>query len=113
MTTPTPDLATLLDALADALAERVAARLAPAPAAPPAPATLTVTLDEAAALLGVSRPTVYRLCMADELPFIRAGKRKMVISRSALDRFIRHREAPYSTNPRRDDPPRRRVRRAV
>jgi excisionase family DNA binding protein len=59
----------------------------------------TLTIEEAAAVLGIDRSTAYALAAADQLPVpvIRLGRR-MVVSRAALDQVLgrtsetRHRE---------------------
>jgi excisionase family DNA binding protein len=49
----------------------------------------TYTIDEVAALLGISRNSAYVAARANSLPVltIRVGKR-MLVSRAALDRFL-------------------------
>ena len=49
----------------------------------------TYTIDEAAALLGLSRNAAYVAAREDRLPvrIIKIGKR-MLVSRAALDRFL-------------------------
>lgn len=49
---------------------------------------LTVSVDEAAALLGVSRPTVYQLIRTPGFPSFRVGSRRL-ISRAGLAEWIR------------------------
>lgn len=48
---------------------------------------LGLTVTEAAALLGVSRPTVYELINRDDFPSFRIGTRR-VISRAGLERWV-------------------------
>lgn len=46
------------------------------------------SVDEAAALLGVSRNTIRRMIARHELPIARLGKRLMRIPASALDQDV-------------------------
>lgn len=48
---------------------------------------LTLTMREAAALLGVSAPTMYQIAHRADFPLLQFG-RKMLVSRSALERWI-------------------------
>lgn len=48
---------------------------------------LTLSVEEAAVVLGISRAFAYELIARDELPHLRLGRRVM-ISRRALERFI-------------------------
>lgn len=48
---------------------------------------LALSVTEAAALLGVSRPTVYELLNRDDFPSFRIGSRR-VISRAGLERWV-------------------------
>ena len=48
---------------------------------------LGLSVTEAAALLGVSRPTVYELINRDDFPSFRIGTRR-VISRAGLERWV-------------------------
>ncbi|MPY93598.1 MAG: helix-turn-helix domain-containing protein [Acidimicrobiia bacterium] len=48
---------------------------------------MTVSIDEAAAMLGISRAHAYELVRREELPRLRLGRR-VVIPRKALDAFI-------------------------
>ncbi|HEV2070610.1 MAG TPA: helix-turn-helix domain-containing protein [Acidimicrobiales bacterium] len=47
--------------------------------------SLTLTVDEAAALIGVSRSTAYDLAAADELPTVRLRRRILVPVESLAD----------------------------
>ncbi len=47
----------------------------------------TVTLTEAAHILGISRSTAYELARIGELPVLRLGRR-LVIPKRALDRML-------------------------
>lgn len=47
----------------------------------------TVTLAEAAQVLGISRSTAYELARTGELPVLRLGRR-LVISKRALQRLL-------------------------
>ena len=48
---------------------------------------LTVTVEEAAALLGISRALAYELVARGELPCLRLGRR-LVVPRKALDQLL-------------------------
>lgn len=54
---------------------------------PPAPERETVTVEEAARLLGVGRGTAYEAARRGDIPVIRVGKR-MIVPRVALDRLL-------------------------
>lgn len=47
----------------------------------------TITVPEAARVLGISRDTAYTLARTGELPTIRLGKR-IVVSRRVIDRML-------------------------
>jgi excisionase family DNA binding protein len=49
---------------------------------------LTVSVPEAARLLGISRNLAYDLVRTGELPSLRLGAKRLVISRAALERFL-------------------------
>lgn len=48
---------------------------------------ITLSVSEAAAVLGVSRPTVYRLIRQSDFPVFRVGTRQL-ISRSGLETWV-------------------------
>ena len=48
---------------------------------------LTVTVEEAAALLGISRNLAYELVTRKELPSVRLGRR-VLVPRQALERLL-------------------------
>ena len=48
---------------------------------------LTVSITEASQILGVSRPTVYRLMRREDFPALHIGRR-VLISRSGLERWV-------------------------
>ena len=50
------------------------------------PATMTVA--EAARVLGIGRQTAYDLVRRGELPALRLGKRRLVIPKVALERLL-------------------------
>ncbi|BCW99827.1 MAG: hypothetical protein KatS3mg024_2654 [Armatimonadota bacterium] len=53
------------------------------------PSTLqTVTVKEAASLLRVSRPTLFRLLKSGELPSLMVGKRNRRIPLAAIQRML-------------------------
>ncbi|WP_210418264.1 helix-turn-helix domain-containing protein [Ruania zhangjianzhongii] len=60
-----------------------------------APHATTLTTQQAADLLGVSRPTVVRLIDAGELPAERPGNRRKVLLRDVLDYRERRRAQQY------------------
>ncbi len=49
----------------------------------------TLNIEDAGAMLGISRPTSYKLARADQfpVPVIRIGRR-MVVSRQAIDALL-------------------------
>lgn len=55
---------------------------------------LALSVSEAAALLGVSRPTVYELLNRDDFPSFRIGSRR-VISRAGLERWVEAQAAQH------------------
>lgn len=48
---------------------------------------VALSVTEAAALLGVSRPTVYQLLNREDFPSFRIGARRL-ISRAGLERWV-------------------------
>jgi len=48
---------------------------------------LTLTVEEAATLLGISRGLAYEKCRTGEIPTIRIGRR-LLVSRVALQRML-------------------------
>jgi excisionase family DNA binding protein len=50
--------------------------------------SLTVTVDEAAELLGISRTLAYELVASGELPHLRLGRRRIVIPWKALEALV-------------------------
>jgi excisionase family DNA binding protein len=53
----------------------------------PGPERLTVTVEEAAQVLGISRALAYEAVRRGEIPHIRIGKR-ILVPRTALDRLL-------------------------
>lgn len=49
---------------------------------------LTMTIEEAAAVLGISRATAYTLANTGRLPAIRISDRRLIIPRKALDALL-------------------------
>lgn len=50
--------------------------------------SLTLNISEAAKALGISRNLCYELARRGELPVIRLGEKRLVISRIALERML-------------------------
>lgn len=50
-------------------------------------ARLTMTVEEAAELLGISRAFAYKLVKSEALPHVRLGRR-VVVPRTALERLL-------------------------
>ena len=50
--------------------------------------SLTMTIPEVAKALGISRNLCYELARRGELPVIRLGEKRLVISRVALERML-------------------------
>ena len=53
----------------------------------------TVTVDEAACILGVGRASAYEGVRTGRIPSIRISERRIVIPRAALDRLLSGNEA--------------------
>lgn len=49
---------------------------------------LTVTVNEMAKLLGISRPTAYELAKREGFPAIRVSERRIIIPVDALNRWL-------------------------
>ena len=49
---------------------------------------LIFTIEEAGKLLGVSRPTAYKMAHSGQLPLIKTGNRKWAVPKSALDKML-------------------------
>ncbi len=75
---------------------QVAEALAGGQAVTIAPRTTTLTTQEVADLLGVSRPTVVRLVERGDLPAERVGSRRRIVLADALDYRDRRRAAQYA-----------------
>lgn len=56
---------------------------------------LTVSVEEAAALLGISRALAYELVRRGDLPCLRLGRR-VVVPRKALEQFVEAAATPAS-----------------
>lgn len=50
-------------------------------------ARMTISVEEAAEILGISRAFAYKLVKKDELPIVRLGRR-VVVPRRALERML-------------------------
>jgi excisionase family DNA binding protein len=48
----------------------------------------TYTIEEAAEMLGISRATAYEAVKRGQLPALRLGRRRFVISAAALNRLL-------------------------
>ncbi len=48
---------------------------------------LTMTVDEVASVLGISRGLAYEKCRTGEIPTVRIGRR-LLVSRRALERML-------------------------
>lgn len=65
----------------------------------------TMTISEAAHVLGVGRQTAYIAAREGALPVIRVGRRRLVVPRVALERLLATGEwrptgsAPWTTSP--------------
>ncbi|AEH07636.1 MULTISPECIES: helix-turn-helix domain-containing protein [Protofrankia] len=54
---------------------------------------LTYTVEEVAALLGVSRGVAYTMARTGEIPAVRAGERRWIIPRARFEAWLSGREA--------------------
>lgn len=57
---------------------------------------LTVTIDEAAEILGIGRTLAYEMVRRGELPHLRLGPRKLVVPKKALDQLLESAEPAVS-----------------
>ncbi|MGH9030531.1 MAG: helix-turn-helix domain-containing protein [Acidimicrobiia bacterium] len=62
---------------------------------------LTLTVEETAELLGISRAFAYTLVKNEELPFVRLGRR-VVVPRRALERLL---DAEFNPSGGQDEAP--------
>ena len=60
----------------------------------------TLTVEEAAALLGIGRNSAYQAVASGQLPVIRIGRR-LLVPRAALERLLTGMQAPSSDHPER------------
>lgn len=58
---------------------------------------LTVTVNEMAKLLGISRPTAYELVKREGFPAIRVSERRIIIPVDALNRWLNDPENLFCT----------------
>ena len=49
---------------------------------------LTLTVEQTAQLLGISRATAYALARTGKIPSLRLGERRLVVPKVALDRML-------------------------
>jgi excisionase family DNA binding protein len=49
---------------------------------------LVLSIEEAGRLLGVSRPTAYKMAHAGQIPLIKTGDRKWAVPKAALDKML-------------------------
>lgn len=68
-------------------------KTAPSPAKPPA---ATMTIEDAASELGISRHTAYQCARDGQIPTIRLGRR-LVVPRVRLEAMLRGEAAPRET----------------
>ena len=59
---------------------------------------LTLTVEQAGKLLGISRATAYMLANNGGIPVIRLGERRIVVPRRALERMLESAEKPKAGN---------------
>lgn len=57
---------------------------------------LTVTVKEAAELLGIGRALAYELARQGELPAVRLGSKRLVISRAGIEKLLQDAGQPKS-----------------
>jgi excisionase family DNA binding protein len=79
------------------------------PATPLPAYQLTFTIDEAAALLGISPSTAYESVHRGELPALRFGRR-LVVTRHTLETMLGLNQPPPTNDPSNRTRPRRRTR---
>lgn len=60
----------------------------------------TLTVEEAAALLGIGRNSAYQAVASGQLPVIRIGRR-LLVPRAALERLLAETQAPATSPPER------------
>ena len=65
------------------------------------PEPRTMSVEEAAAVLGIGRTVAYELARRGELPGVLRFGRRLVVSRAVLDRLLAG-EAPVPSDQRRD-----------
>ncbi|MEA3442193.1 MAG: helix-turn-helix domain-containing protein [Chloroflexota bacterium] len=49
---------------------------------------LTITVEEAARLLGISRGLAYQMAREHKLPAIRLGKKRIVVPKHAIEKLL-------------------------
>lgn len=98
-------------ALADALVDLTVATVSgamnepgAAAAIPPGTVRLTLTVEEAAGTLGISRAFAYEAVKRGEIPSIRIGRR-VLVPRAALERLLTGRGAAAAASEPTDAPP--------
>jgi len=83
---PVP-VAELIDRIANEIEERLHRDT------PPAPLSDRITVDEAMTLTGLTRSSLYKMTMTNNIPFSKYGKR-LVFSRKQLQEWIDRRTVP-------------------
>lgn len=54
---------------------------------------LTLTVDETAKMLGMSKPTLYKVLYSEGFPSFKVSSRKVLVSRAGLERWVQEQAA--------------------